>query len=252
MRSGSEAGVAAWGCPVSQRSANCSTACGSTGAGPVVASAGAGGRPRTGMLDAGDEPRHVGRERAVPKRQRLPVDQRLDRLRQLGRGGHQRVLDQDRNDPDAALQGDADLLDHPVGRVVDAPPSLVVGEADPAIPDEGQQHVTAADGPAYVVGEVHPGRDGVDVHEELELLAQPISDAARDVLGVGTPIAQEDFDPVGHQSSSLRPRAAPDLSSVWQRRSTRGTKAPEMPAGGGLPGPRPARLRTRSGVRFWT
>ena len=75
---------------------------------------------------------------------------------------------------------------------------LLVGEVEPAITDEGQQHVTAADGPAYIVGEVDPGRNGVDVHEELELLAQPVPGPARDVLGVGAPIAQEDFDPAGH------------------------------------------------------
>ena len=215
-----------------------------------------------GMLDAGDESGHVGRERAVPKRQRLPVDQGPNRLRKFGRGGHQGVLDQDRDDPDAALQGDADLLHDPVGRVVDAPTPLVVGEADPAIADEGQQDVTAADGPAYEVGEVRAGRDGVDVHEEFELLAQPISDPTRDVLGVGAPIAQEHPDPIGHQSSSLAPsdgarpvRASGHARTVHHCRSgahPRGRKRRNCQPAEEAPRLRSAGVTTRVLVRFWT
>ena len=163
--------------------------------GPILPGRGATGAD---MVDAGDEAGQVRGERTVPQRQRLPVDQRAQALRKAVRIRHLGAVDQDRDDRDAAPEGNPYLLCDPVGGIVDTPLTTVVGPAQPAVTDEGQENVTAADGSAHVIGEIDARRNCVDVHEKLEHLLQFVARPARDVLSISSSITEKDPDSVGH------------------------------------------------------
>src|SRR5215218_9167989 len=119
---------------------------------------------------------------------------RLNRRQQLLATRHDRALDQDRDHPDVALQRRRDLQADEVVGVIQPPPPVLVGGAEPARADHRQQHLTATHRLGDDLGEVNPQRDRVDIHEDLvvaEAGREPVVQAAGQAAGLLPPVADE-------------------------------------------------------------
>jgi hypothetical protein len=115
--------------------------------------------------------------------------------RQLISARHICPSNQDRNDSDVALQGGPDLQTHKIIRIIKAPPPTVIGDREPSITDQRQQHVAGTDRSANNLDEVVTELDRVDVFEDLsgaKVLRESIEQPAGRVGGFVSPVADED------------------------------------------------------------
>ena len=123
--------------------------------------------------------------------------------------GHRRAVDEHRNDAGVARQGGLDLEADEVLRVVEPATAVVVGDGQPLVPDQREQHVAGADGGRDPLHEVVARIDRVDVLEDL-VLAEPrtqaVEEPARRVGGLLASIADEDSR---HRATSGDPKVAP-------------------------------------------
>jgi hypothetical protein len=127
--------------------------------------------------------------------QGLPAHQPGQAGRQLHGAWHPRSLNQDRDHPDVAGQGRLNLQPHKVSRVIKATPTVLVGDGQPLVPDQCQQHIAGADRCGDHLGEVITQLDRVDVLEDLpvgEAVSQPVIQPAGRVGGVLPAVADED------------------------------------------------------------
>jgi hypothetical protein len=99
--------------------------------------------------------------------QGLPACQRGEAGRQLVGVRHPRPFDQDRDDADVAGQRGLDLQAHEVVGVVQASLSVLVGDREPLLTDQRQEHVAGADRGGDLLDEVVAESDRVDVFEDL-------------------------------------------------------------------------------------
>jgi len=106
--------------------------------------------------------------------------------------------DEDRDDPHIAAQRGFDFKAHEVLGVVEPPMAGPVGDVQPAVTDEGEQHLAGAncvpDNPDKVVARV----DGIDVLENVvaaQMGTQEVVQPARRERRVLPPIADEDPSP---------------------------------------------------------
>src|ERR1700691_3130040 len=93
------------------------------------------------------------------------------------------------------LQRCLDFEPHQVIWIVDPTAPMLIGEARPLTPDQGNQHCARANRLSYYLGKVQAGIDGVQVHKDPrggETLAQLELQQARVGRSVRTPVAQED------------------------------------------------------------
>jgi hypothetical protein len=104
-------------------------------------------------------------------------------------------IHQDRDHPDLARQGSLNLQPNEIIGVVKAAPPMRIGDRQPLVTDERQQHITGADRPGDHLDKVITQLDRVDVLEDLpaaEAVCQPVVQPAGRVSGLLSPVADED------------------------------------------------------------
>jgi hypothetical protein len=104
-------------------------------------------------------------------------------------------VDQHRDHPHPALQRGPHFEAHKVVRVVESPPSPLIGQRRPLAPDQRHQHRARVHRLGDDLREVQARLDGVQIHEHLrvgETLAQLVLQQASIGRGVLAPVAEED------------------------------------------------------------
>ena len=156
---------------------------------------------RSGTVDAGpprqrgDQLGDVGPPAPVGHDQGLPAGEPGERRRELGGRRHLGVVDEHRDHPGPAAEGELELAPHEVPGPVDAPAAFVVGGRQPVRPDDAEHDVGGGDrvddDPLVVrtdLGRLH-------VHEHLggaEVGAEGVVQAAGVRGRVLTSVADED------------------------------------------------------------
>jgi hypothetical protein len=94
-----------------------------------------------------------------------------------------------------ARQGGLDLQPHEVIGTVKPTPPIRIGDGEPLVADQRQQHIAGSDRSGDGLDEVVAKLDGIHVFEDLaaaEVDCEPIEQPARRIGGVLPPIADED------------------------------------------------------------
>jgi hypothetical protein len=169
-----------------------------------------------GPVQHGEEPAGVSVEARGAELEGLAARQPDEAGRQLFRGWHPCAANQDGDDPHVARQGRLDLQANKVVRVVEAPLPILVGDGQPSITDEDEQHVAGANGVGDHLGEVFTRLDRVHVFEDLvpaELRNKVVVEPAGGEVCFGSPVADEDPTRRWRRGSGHEPHLGPQLSS---------------------------------------
>jgi hypothetical protein len=124
----------------------------------------------------------------------LASHQRLELARQGLQGGHGRAVEQDRHDPDIPCQGGTGLQADEVVRIIQPPAPGGVGDVEPFVADQDDQHPARGDGLFDRDDEISAGLDALHIHEHpvgAEVGHQPVVQAAGIAGGVVAAIADE-------------------------------------------------------------
>jgi len=140
--------------------------------------------------------------RVVVQPERLLGGQAAQPLGQLVRRGHRGLVDQYREDGNAAFEGDLQLVADEIRRVVETAIPVVIADVRPRGPDERDDHVGASERLLDDQGVVGARRDRVGVLEHLflaELVREGVVEAVGAPLGVAAPVVEEDLR-LGHHA----------------------------------------------------
>jgi hypothetical protein len=122
---------------------------------------------------------------------------------------HAGPIHQDRDDPDVARQGGLDLQAHEVIGVIETTLPMCIGDRQPLLTDQRQQHVAGPDRSGDHLHEVIAQLDGVHVLEDLvaaEAVGQSVVQPAGRVGRLLPPITHEDPTRRGRNGISHCPR----------------------------------------------
>ena len=120
---------------------------------------------------------------------------------QPGQAGRQLIgarqpgpINQDRDDADVARQGGLDLQPDEVIGVIEAAPPILIGDREPLITDQRQQHIAGSDRSGDHLDEVVAQLDRVDILEDLAAVTvgQPVVQPACRVGRLLPPVTDED------------------------------------------------------------
>ena len=128
----------------------------------------------------------------------LPTRELLERVRQVLGLGHDRAIDQHRNDRHVALERRFDLDAHEIIGVVEATAIVLVRAGEPIPANHRDERVAAANALGQDFHEIATGRDIVDVNEDTfrsEASLQAIINAPREACRVFPTVADEDAAP---------------------------------------------------------
>ena len=144
----------------------------------------------------------------------LPTHQLGQARWQLVGTGHPGPFNQNGDDTDITCQRRLDLQPHEVVGVIQAPPPVLVGDREPPIADQGQQHVAGSDRGGDHLDEVVAQFDGVDILEDLtsaEVAGKPVEQPTGRVRSLFAPVAHEDpaQNVTGGCTHDLGPRSSP-------------------------------------------
>ena len=181
---------------------------------------------------------HVVVPADVRHHQGVPLGQRREVLGRVVGLGHLRAVDEHGDDEHVVpTQGGGDLLADVVPRVGQpAPAALLLGRQPPPS-DEGDDRVAGADGPLDHGGKALPGRDPVDVAEDLVLAEdsdQTVAQPAGVRRSVIPPVADDDAAHACRLTSSAarRPpyrRARTGNGSGWDQVAASTQRHPDGP-----------------------
>lgn len=115
--------------------------------------------------------------------ERVSPGERDEALGQLIRGRHLGLLDQSRDQPNAAIEGGFDLEADEILWIVEPPTTPPVANLHPLSPDDCNESVAGAHGVLDRLGEVHARLDRVDVHEDV-FLAEALGELVVEATGV--------------------------------------------------------------------
>lgn len=147
------------------------------------------------LVDRAHQAGHVGFEPVRAQFDGVPSDQSPQAVGQLLALGHWCSTNEDRDYPHIAAQRGLDLKAHEVVGVVEPPLSSLIDDVQPAVTDEGQQHLAGADRILEDPDKVVARFDGVDVLENqpvAHMCAQPVIKPARRERRVVAPVADKD------------------------------------------------------------
>jgi len=133
--------------------------------------------PGKGQVQHLEQPAGIELEAAWAQLEGLAAHQPGQAVRQLIDTRHPRLINQDRDDADLARQGRLDLQPHEIIRVIEATPATPIGDRQPLITNQRQQHVAGRDRSSDHFDEVVAELDRVDILEDLaaaEAADQPI------------------------------------------------------------------------------
>ena len=162
----------------------------------------------------------VAVEAARAELERLAAHEPRKAVGQLVRPRHPCAIHEDRDDAHIARQRRFDFQADEVVGVVEPPPAALVGDRQPLVADQGQQHITRSDSRGDRRHEVVAQGDRVDVLEDLrvaEPLVEPVVQPARRIGGL--------FSSVTDEHPARRGRRA-----LLAHRRTRGSIAPITPS----------------------
>jgi hypothetical protein len=148
-----------------------------------------------GPVQYREQPAGIEVEACRAELQGLAAYQRGQAGRQLISPGHPRPVHQNWDDAYVAGQGSLDLQPHEVSGIVEAAPPMLVGDRQPLIADQRQQHIAGPDCSGDHLDEVVAQLDRVDVLEDLaaaEVVGEPVEQPAGRVGGLLPPVADED------------------------------------------------------------
>ena len=129
--------------------------------------------------------------------------QRLKRFGQVAVGRDGRVVEQDRNDRLAVLEGERDLLADEIIGVVETPPALGVRDIEPLRSDQRQQDGALFDSLTQRLRKDMTAFDGAAVEEDAfvaEPPAQVFMQGARVSGGIAAAVTDEDQRLVGNRN----------------------------------------------------
>jgi hypothetical protein len=112
------------------------------------------------------------------------------------------LVDQNREDGNAAFERDLQLVADEIGRVVETATPTGVADVRPRGPDERDDHVGASERLLDDQGVLGARRDRVGVLEHLflaELVCEGVVEAVGAPLGVAAPVVEEDLR-LGHHA----------------------------------------------------
>ena len=98
-----------------------------------------------GLVEYLEQPASVKIEPVWAEFEGLTADQPGQACRNLLGAGHPRPINQDWDDADVACQGGLDLQPYEVVGVIEAAPPIRIGDCQPLITNQGQQHITISD-----------------------------------------------------------------------------------------------------------
>ena len=165
--------------------------------GPATVSAGYGGAGGA-TLQGPNQLGYLRPPSPVRHDHRLPAAEGGDRWRQILRGGHLRVLDQDGDDPHRAVERHLELPADEIVLAVDTAAAVLVRGGDPLRADDGEQDVSTLDRLHDHLLEVGTDLDGFDVDEDMivtEVFRQIVVQPAGVRRSILAPIADEDPKP---------------------------------------------------------
>ena len=137
----------------------------------------------------------VGAECLVVHAHSVAISQRNECVRKLVPVWRGRPVHQDGQNADTTSQSGRDLEDDEVVRVVQAALTVLVAGVEPGTTDDREKHTARGDGLLDRGREISARLDRVDVDEDVsmpETLGQAVIQAAREMPGVLTPVAQKD------------------------------------------------------------
>ena len=159
------------------------------------------GRPRQmkDHRDGAEQRVDVGAECLVIHAHGVAIRQRSECVRELVPVWRRRPVHQDGQNADTTSQSGRDLEDDEVVRVVQAALTVLVAGVEPGTADDREKHTARGDGLLDRGREISARLDRVDVDEDVsvpETFSQAVVQAAREMPGVLTPVAQK--DPAGN------------------------------------------------------